>query len=62
MTQFTYTARSTDGKRHQGSIDAENLNTAMELLANKNLSVIKLDEKDVIRHELVKSIIIAYKK
>ena len=46
MSEFLYTARSTDGKRHQGSVDAETLNEAMEILAQKNLSVIKLDEKD----------------
>ena len=47
MPQFLYIARSPDGKRKQGSIDAENLTSAMELLSNQNLSVIKLDEKDV---------------
>ena len=47
MPQFSYIARSSDGKRNQGSIDAENLTSAMELLSNQNLSVIKLDEKDV---------------
>ena len=47
MPQFLYIARSPDGKRNQGSIDADNLTSAMEILSSRNLSVIKLDEKDI---------------
>ena len=46
MPQFSYIARNAEGKRNLGNIDADNLTSAMELLASKNLSVIKLDEKD----------------
>ena len=46
MPQFSYIARTAEGKRNQGNIDADNISSAMELLASKNLSVIKLDEKD----------------
>ena len=46
MPQFTFIARTEDGKRKEGSIDARNINRASEKLKNQNLIVIKLTERD----------------
>ena len=46
MPQFTFIARTEDGKRKEGSIDAKNINRASEKLKNQNLIVIKLTERD----------------
>ena len=46
MPQFTFIARTKDGKRKEGSIEASNINRASEKLKNRNLTVIKLTERD----------------
>ena len=46
MPQFTFIARTEDGKRKEGSIDARNINRASEKLKNQNLIVIKLTDRD----------------
>ena len=47
MPQFTFIARTEEGKRKEGSIEASNINKASEKLTNRNLVVIKLTEKDL---------------
>ena len=46
MPEYSYIARSKEGKRTEGNLTADNLTAAMEILNKKNLSVIKLDERD----------------
>ncbi len=46
MAQFTFIARTQDGKRKEGSIEAANINKASEKLASQNLTVVKLIERD----------------
>lgn len=46
MPEYSYIARSHEGKRSEGNLSADNLTVAMEILNKKNLSVIKLDERD----------------
>ena len=46
MPEYSYIARSQEGKRTEGNLTADNLTAAMEILNKKNLSVIKLDERD----------------
>tara|TARA_B100002052_G_scaffold107533_1_gene99061 strand:+ start:301 stop:1560 length:1260 start_codon:yes stop_codon:yes gene_type:complete len=46
MPQFDFIARTQDGKRKEGSIDASNINRASEKLTNQDLIVIKLTERD----------------
>ena len=46
MPEYSYIARSQEGKRREGNLSANNLTAAMEILNKKNLSVIKLDERD----------------
>ena len=46
MPEYSYIARSQEGKRTEGNLSADNLTAAMEILNKKNLSVIKLDERD----------------
>ena len=46
MPEYSYIARTQEGKRKEGNLSADNLTVAMEILNKKNLSVIKLDERD----------------
>jgi type IV pilus assembly protein PilC len=46
LPEYSYIARSQEGKRTEGNLTADNLTAAMEILNKKNLSVIKLDERD----------------
>ena len=46
MPQFTFIARTEEGKRKEGSIEASNINKASEKLTNQKLVVIKLVERD----------------
>ena len=46
MPEYTYIARSQEGKRTEGNLTAVNLSDAMEILSKKNLSIVKLDERD----------------
>ena len=47
MTTFTYLARTQDGLRKEGQLDAANRNEAVNLLSKDNLIVIKLTHKDI---------------
>jgi len=46
MGQFTFIARTQDGKRKEGSIEAANINKASEKLTSQDLIVVKLTERD----------------
>ena len=46
MSQFTFIARTQDGKRKEGSIEATNINKASEKLTSQDLIVVKLTERD----------------
>ena len=46
MPQFSFIARTQDGKRKEGAIEASNINKASEKLINQNLIVVKLTERD----------------
>ena len=46
MPEYSYIARTQEGKRKEGNLSADNLTVAMEILNKKNLSVVKLDERD----------------
>lgn len=46
MSQFTFIARTQDGKRKEGSIEAANINKASEKLTSQDLIVVKLTERD----------------
>ncbi|MAV64173.1 MAG: pilus assembly protein PilC [Candidatus Marinimicrobia bacterium] len=46
MAEFSFIARTEDGKRKEGVIEASNINRATEKLNNKNLIVIKLTARD----------------
>ena len=46
MPQFNYIARTKDGIREEGAIDADNINLASKKLFSKDLTVIKIDERD----------------
>ena len=46
MPEFSFIARTEDGKRKEGVIEASNINRATEKLNNKNLIVIKLIARD----------------
>ncbi len=46
MGQFTFIARTQDGKRKEGSIEATNINKASEKLTSQDLIVVKLTERD----------------
>lgn len=47
MASFTYLARTQDGLRKEGQIEATNRNEAVEILAKDELIVIKLTHKDI---------------
>tara|TARA_Y100001970_G_scaffold285582_1_gene405754 strand:- start:2068 stop:3309 length:1242 start_codon:yes stop_codon:yes gene_type:complete len=46
MPEFTYIARTTEGARKEGLIEAKNYATASEMLQNKELAIVKLSERD----------------
>ena len=46
MGQFTFIARTQEGKRKEGSIEAANINKASEKLTSQDLIVVKLTERD----------------
>ena len=46
MPDFSFIARTEEGKRKEGVISASNINVASENLAKQNLAVIKLTERD----------------
>ena len=46
MPDFSFIARTEEGKRKEGVISASNINIASENLAKQNLAVIKLTERD----------------
>ena len=46
MPEFSFIARTEDGKRKEGSIKASNINEASSNLSNQNLTVVKLIERD----------------
>ena len=46
MPEFTYIVRSESGVRHEGIIEAFNLNEASEKLRSDGLTVIKISERD----------------
>lgn len=46
MPDFSFIARTEDGKRKEGVISASNINVASDNLAKQNLAVIKLTERD----------------
>ena len=46
MPQFSFIARTQDGKRKEGSIEASNINRASEKLVSQDLIVVKLTERD----------------
>ena len=47
MSQFNYIARTKDGIRKEGTLDAENINIASEQLRKDGLIVVKIDERDM---------------
>ena len=46
MPQFSFIARTQDGKRKEGAIEASNMNRASEKLVSQDLIVVKLTERD----------------
>ena len=46
MPDFSFIARTEDGKRKEGSITASNINEASNNLSAQNLTVVKLTERD----------------
>ena len=46
MPEFTYIIRSEDGIRHEGIIDAANLNDASDKLKLDNSTIVKINERD----------------
>tara|TARA_Y100001970_G_scaffold68879_1_gene87879 strand:- start:5826 stop:7088 length:1263 start_codon:yes stop_codon:yes gene_type:complete len=46
MPQFSFIARTQDGKRKEGVIEASNMNRASEKLVSQDLIVVKLTERD----------------
>ena len=46
MAQFNYIVRTQNGSRQEGSIDAANINEATEKLHTKDLTVVKINERD----------------
>ena len=46
MPQFSFIARTPEGKRKEGVIEASNINKASEKLSNQDLTVVKLTERD----------------
>ena len=46
MPEFSFIARTEDGKRKEGSINASNINEASNNLSKQNLTVVKLTERD----------------
>ena len=46
MAQFNYIVRTQNGSRQEGSIDAANINEATEILHTKDLTVVKINERD----------------
>ena len=46
MSEFSYIARTEDGSRKEGLLEAKNYNAAAEMLQNKQLVIIKLSERD----------------
>ena len=46
MPEFTYIVRSEDGIRHEGIIDAANLNDASDKLKLDNSTIVKINERD----------------
>lgn len=46
MAQFNYIARTQNGARQEGDIDANNINDASEKLRSDGLTVIKISERD----------------
>ena len=46
MSEFTYIARTKDGSRKEGLLEAKNYDAAAEMLQSKQLVVIKLSERD----------------
>ena len=46
MPQFNYIARTQNGARREGTIEATNINEASEKLRNDQLIIIKINERD----------------
>ena len=46
MPEFTYIARTSEGARKEGQIEAKNYAIASEMLQNKELAIVKLSERD----------------